>query len=495
MIWHVARRELLENVRSARFLAMCLLALLLLPLSAHVNAAQYAQRQQRADALRAAQQRRVSERTTEGSAYASRYGWRGGEVIADPALRAVRAPSRFAILAMGSEASLPAYWQFSTEGVEAGPATGGEGSPAAGMDAVFIVQTILGLLALLLVFDAISGERDSGVLRLLLAAPVRRADLLLGKAVGAALTLAVPLALGLAGALAVVELSGVSLLRDGALVRLAIFAAASALYLCTMLAIGLAVSATTSRPSTSWVALLLIWIGVVLVLPRGSEMIAATVQPPLAAFEVRQAKLASIRPLEAERARVLQSGWRRLSGADSVPVEAPASVRLAYRSATSAEARRFAARKRALIAEADQRRARGEERRRRLARRIAWLSPAAAYERIASGIAETGVETARRWERQVAEHQLRLERESFDRTFGMELFPERLGFLRIIWWPDPSDPGDRPPDYSALPVFAYRPAPLTETITSALPELAVLTFGSVVSLVVAMAAFQRADVQ
>jgi ABC-2 type transport system permease protein len=496
VIWHIARRELLEHVRSARFLTLCGLALLLLPLSAHVNVAHYGARLAQTAELRAAQQRRIAEPVTESGAYASRYGWRDGETIADPALRALRGPSRFAVLAMGADGALPAYWQFGTEGIEAGPAASGGNAAEVGMDAVFIVQVVLGLLALLLVFDAISGERESGVLRLLLAAPVPRGDLLLGKALGTAMTLALPLVLGLAGALVVTEVQGVSLLRDGGAPRLAVFLAASALYLLHMVALGLAVSSVTARPRSSWVVVLLLWIGLVLVAPRATEMVAATLEPVPPAFEARQARAAGIRQLQAERARALSMIWERVAGVDSVPEgHLPRTVREAYRDASAEQERIFSARKRAIIRQIDLDRARRAERHARVVRHAGRLSPASSYAALAADLAGTGLDAGRRWMDQVAAHQERLEGATFDRRYGLELFPRELGFLRIIWWPDLADAADRPPGYTELPAFAYREPPLEAVLAGAVSELGVLTAGAVAWLLVAMAAFQRAEIQ
>jgi ABC-type transport system involved in multi-copper enzyme maturation permease subunit len=498
VIWHVARRELLEHVRSARFLALCGLAVLLLPLSAHVNASQYRVRLAQAAELRSAQQRKIAERITQSGAYESLYGWRGGEVIADPALRAVRTPSRFAVLALGADESLPAYWQFSTEGLEAGPTAGAESTSGVGaeqMDAVFIVQSVLGLLALLLVFDAVSGERESGVLRLLLSAPVRRADLVLGKALGAVLTLAVPLVLGVAAALAVLEIEGMSLLRDGSFGRVAIFLAASALYLLHMVALGLAVSAITSRAKSSWVALLLAWIGLVLVIPRSAQMIAAATHPVAPGFEARQAKIAAVGQLQRDRARALAAAWREVSGSDSAPEEpVDRAVRVAYARAAASDERHLTARKRAAIRQVETTRQRALARRRRLAGAIAWLSPASSYAAVAANVAGTGGDAAQRWLDQVTTHQARLEAATFDRQFGMEIYPPQLGYLRIIWWPDLSDPSDLPPRYRDLPPFAFRDAPLAFVFAQSFSHLAVLMLGTVGWLVIALRAFQRAEV-
>lgn len=64
---------------------------------------------------------------------------------------------------------------------------------------VSLVIYLIPLIALLLGFDSIVGERERGSLDLLLALPVTRLELLLGKYLGLALALAVATLLGLAG--------------------------------------------------------------------------------------------------------------------------------------------------------------------------------------------------------------------------------------------------------------------------------------------------------
>ena len=83
MIWLIARREVVDHLRSARFLALCALAVLLLPLSAYVNAADWQARRAYHDALRQAQLARLAaadssrEMTADGaSGDGPRWGWR-----------------------------------------------------------------------------------------------------------------------------------------------------------------------------------------------------------------------------------------------------------------------------------------------------------------------------------------------------------------------------------------------------------------------------------
>lgn len=62
------------------------------------------------------------------------------------------------------------------------------------IDLTVIVAVILGLLALLFTFDAVSGEREAGTLKLMLSFPLSRSELLLGKYLGTWVTLMLPTA-------------------------------------------------------------------------------------------------------------------------------------------------------------------------------------------------------------------------------------------------------------------------------------------------------------
>ena len=87
------------------------------------------------------------------------------------------------------------------------------------LDLTFVLQVVVTLYALLLTHDAVSGERESGVLRLLLAHPVPRWKVLTAKATGNLLGLGLPLLVPLLGGWLVLLVLGVPL-TGAAAVRL-----------------------------------------------------------------------------------------------------------------------------------------------------------------------------------------------------------------------------------------------------------------------------------
>lgn len=158
------------------------------------------------------------------------------------------------------------------------------------VDLTFIVTFVLSLLAILFTYDAVSGERELGTLRLVFANPVPRARYIAGKLIGIWLGLATPLAIlmivGILGAV----LTGIQL-RSGDWVRIALLMLASGLYLTLFVALGLAVSALSRRSSSAFLVLLASWVILVLIVPRASLTTATHLRPApsLAEIESRHA--------------------------------------------------------------------------------------------------------------------------------------------------------------------------------------------------------------
>ncbi|TRD23224.1 ABC transporter permease [Palleronia caenipelagi] len=108
---------------------------------------------------------------------------------------------------------------------------------------------LIPLLALLISFDAIAGERDRGTLALLLSYPASRAELILGKALAhvAALGFASLLGFGVAGALAMIS-GGTSTESLTALARLM---GTSILLGAVFVALGYVISALAGSPASA----------------------------------------------------------------------------------------------------------------------------------------------------------------------------------------------------------------------------------------------------
>jgi ABC-type transport system involved in multi-copper enzyme maturation permease subunit len=136
------------------------------------------------------------------------------------------------------------------------------------VDFVFIVGIIMSLLALAFSHDAVSGEAESGVLKLLMSYSVPRDLVLLGKWIGGFLALIAPFVVSFVLALIVILLfPEVQPTLDSCLAIVALFALAL-LYLAAIYSLGLFVSCRTRLASTSITVLLLVWVVLILAIPN-----------------------------------------------------------------------------------------------------------------------------------------------------------------------------------------------------------------------------------
>jgi ABC-type transport system involved in multi-copper enzyme maturation permease subunit len=140
------------------------------------------------------------------------------------------------------------------------------------VDLTVIVGVILGLLALLFTFDAVCGEREAGMLKLVTSYPVARWKLLLGKYLGAWLTLMLPTALACLASLLV--MGSTAHVHFGAQegVRIGLIFLTYALYLSLMLLVGLVVSSFAQRSSLALVFVTFFWFFFVTIVPNLATM-------------------------------------------------------------------------------------------------------------------------------------------------------------------------------------------------------------------------------
>ena len=153
------------------------------------------------------------------------------------------------------------------------------------------LQLLAPLLIVLLTFGALAGERERGTLRQVLSLGVRPRDLVLGKALGLGVALAVLLLpVAVFGAAALAKLPGDD--AAGGWIRLAWLGGAYALYLAAILAVCLAVSAVASTARVALATLLVCWAANAVLAPRLASDLAQGIlpTPKLVEFETAMNK-------------------------------------------------------------------------------------------------------------------------------------------------------------------------------------------------------------
>jgi ABC-type transport system involved in multi-copper enzyme maturation permease subunit len=189
----------------------------------------------------------------------------------------LRPPEPLSILHHGLEGRLGTDFQVSvdTENTEArGENRGNEYlSIFSEVDLTVIVAVILGLLALLFTFDAVCGEREGGMLKLMMSYPLSRSQLLLGKYLGAWVTLMLPATLAYLLSLLVVGFVANVHFAPPEIARLGVILLFYALYLSLMLLVGLVISSFVQRSSLALVFSAFAWFFFVTVVPNLATMI------------------------------------------------------------------------------------------------------------------------------------------------------------------------------------------------------------------------------
>jgi ABC-type transport system involved in multi-copper enzyme maturation permease subunit len=190
--------------------------------------------------------------------------------VATMTREAYRQPSLLQFVVDGGEETLPNKIPFTVNLMMSPDREGGVNymlPPFEGVDWDFIVRVILSFVAIVLTYDAVSGERERGTLRLIMANPVPRDKFIWGKFLAALIALTAPLLLGTLMSIAVViGYGGISLgMQD--VVRFMVHLLMSSTYLAIFILLGLIVSVLVKKSSSSLVILLLIWVCLVIAVP------------------------------------------------------------------------------------------------------------------------------------------------------------------------------------------------------------------------------------
>ena len=304
MIWHITKRELYDNLNSLRFALTTVLLLGLMLTNAVMHLREHPKRLQnyRDTVVR-------HENRLESSAADSLY-----KLAEQGPGRLPKKPSPLRFCAEGGETFLPdnveggfgrwgmddleSFWILAYPPIT--PNLRNISPDVTKVDWGFIIGYVLSLVALLFTFDAISGERERGTLRLMLANSVPRHTALIGKLLGTLISITIPFALSVLLNLLVISTANDVHLSTEAWGRLGIIFLIALLYMCLFLALGLLVSARVQRSAVSLVILLLVWVVFVVSMPNTLASIVGGLSSPMSSDEFYERSWQLKRESEAE---------------------------------------------------------------------------------------------------------------------------------------------------------------------------------------------------
>lgn len=144
------------------------------------------------------------------------------------------------------------------------------------LDWAFIIKIVFSLYVILLGFEAVSGEKERGTLRLVLSNPVSRIKLLIGKYVAILASAAIPMLVGLIVNLAIIGVFIPSVISIQGLLRAAAIFLIGLIYLSLFVFFSLLSSSLILRSSLSLLALLSFWIILAFIIPNTSSLVAGS---------------------------------------------------------------------------------------------------------------------------------------------------------------------------------------------------------------------------
>jgi len=352
------------------------------------------------------------------------------------------------------------------------------------IDWVFIISGFLSFLALLFTYDSFSGEKEAGTLRLMLSGSVPRYGILIGKYLGVLIALAMPLLAGVLINLIIIVTSKIVDVGPADWLRFIGMLLLSILYLSIFLLLGMFVSSRVSRSVSSIVILLLIWAGLVVLVPSFGRIIAETSVnvPTVAEFRKRFMENWQQTDRDAEAGKYGKNAhelWHEDRNHPSV--NPPAAAR--YCNAKVASMNKL-----------------WEERHNRMlsqayvGRKFASISPAVIYERASETVAGTGIRRCVDLHRQVKRYhenlkQYILDQDAEDPNSLHLLFDHEFG---VELWGTISK---RPVDFGTVPKFQERDPKFSQSLQLAIWDIGTLLLVNLGLFAASWVSFMKYDVR
>lgn len=275
-------------------------------------------------------------------------------------------------------------------------------------DFVFFFTIVGSLMAFAFTYDSISGERQRGTLRLMMANPISRALILLTKFLGSYLSFVISLIPVLIGVILLLYLQpGLHFASSDWRAAIFLFLLAM-LYLCPIFMLGVFVSCVTKDPKTTLTALMTLWVILVLAIPNFSPYWAAKLRPLPSVYEIEEQTQACYEEIDQQLdeeyekfAEQYGDDWSDLNHSARIALDVILNKHRHKRmSASVGEPMKI---RESFINEA--------ETQAKLSQKMSLISPSAAFVFLASDVARTGIQSEHafrravfRYYREYAEH-------------------------------------------------------------------------------------------
>ncbi len=475
MVRDLIRKEILANLLSLRFTLALLLTISLFSVSGFVYVARY--RQQLQDYWSQTNENLSKLSDNAGRLYKLAFVWQNFW----------RKPRPLTLCAEGSERYLPnevGADVFSTRPPRVRNRENFLLRRFSDIDWTFIIAIPLSFVALLFTYDSLCGEKEAGTLRLMLAGSVPRYKILIGKYVGALIALAIPLLVGLLINLAITISSRTVEIGSADWVRLLAIFLLSLLYLSLFLLLGMFVSSRVAHSVSSIVILLLLWAGLIVLIPSfGSIAAQAAVHVP-STDQFRESLVNTMLQYDrdAEAGKFGKNAHELWQEDRNHPSVNPSAAARYCTGKAAAMSKLWDQLYTQMLAQAH------------AGRNAVCLSPIVLYQRAAETIAGTGIRRCADLYRQAARYQDDLRQYILDQDKDD---PDSLHLLfdsefSVEKWTAISK---RPVDFATVPKFEERDSRFSQSLGLAAWDIAALLAFNAFFFVAAFVSFLRYDVR
>jgi len=474
MVCQIIRREIMDNLLSLRFVLSFLLVVLLFTVSGFVFVHKHKQQ--------------LHDYWNDVNKNSSAFSEQSGKLykIAHYSQSVYRKPKTLAVCVEGFEKSLPNHFKFNIFSVDFPTFRGRTNfllSRFCDLDWAFIICLFLSFVALIFAYNTISGERESGTLRLMLAGAIPRHKILLGKYFGVMITLGIPLLVGILINLIIVTSSENIILNTSEWSKIFMIVLLSFIYLSFFVLLGIFVSSRSAHSANSMVMLLLIWVGLVILIPSFGRIAANTFQKVPTQAKIQRKVNELIEQLFED---ALSGKYGNNAGSSGPNLESgnynpPARARL-FTALTDSKNQLIDEHVNRMVAQAA------------IGRRFTKISPATIYQHGCETIVGTGINRFSRLCYQVRNYQADLKdyvrsKDAEDTESLHLLFEEET---TANWWKTISH---KPIDFETVPKFQEKDLAFGESLQLAIWDIGLLVLFNLVFFAAAFVSFLRYDVR
>ncbi|HUX07168.1 MAG TPA: ABC transporter permease subunit [Acidobacteriota bacterium] len=305
MIWDVVRKEIRTNISTPKVFITYIVCTVLILSALVTGAVTYTQMVEDARQQTAAEKDRLK----------NVFNYQQDFLVAGQ--NVYRVPSALSVLVSGVEGDSARRGNVNTMAGATFDVSKFNSTPVLAvfglLDLDFIVKIILSLFAILFTFDAVSGEKELGTLKLNFSNPMKRSSFIIGKLIGNFVLLIIPFVIPLIMGLLILEFFFPAVQLNGEdWVRLGLIFLAFMLYLLVFYSLGMMVSSLTKRSSVSFLVLLMLWVFFISIVPRGAVLVAQWFHEVPALEEVKKDFARGIGPNTGELMKKLRTKVQEL---------------------------------------------------------------------------------------------------------------------------------------------------------------------------------------